>query len=213
MKPIYDFFKENNDKMENFYKGVNKHMEEHPDDNRWDVIEKTKPDEVLVMNTLIPHDEEYDRIEKSGKFLLNPQTEFYGTKWDFTIEGCNLNNVDEECITLAPSTAWSPPDKFCERLAKKYNVNITLQYEEGGVGFVGKEVYTNEGMVEQEFYENYYEGLYRLDIDTFWSMVESELENIEEDTTEEEFLKQFPYVGDADRKQLQQEFQEYQKQI
>lgn len=204
MKPLYDYFSEGQKVIDKYYEDVHKYREENPDakDNGigWE--------ENLVMNTLVPHDEEYDRIKKSGEYLVNPQQAFYGTKWDFDLREANLNQVDEDCITLAPSTAWSPPSEFCEKLAKKFNVEIVLQYEEGGVGFVGKELFTNEGMVEQEFYDNYYEGLYFLDKETFWSMVDYELDDLD-DITEEEFINKFPYLDEADQKQLREDFKEY----
>lgn len=209
MKPIYDYFNEGQKVIEKYYEDVKKYREENPDATDLGVSWEDN----LVMNTLIPHDEEYDAIEKSGEYLLNPQTEFYGTKWDFDLREANLISIEEEFVSFAPSTAWSPPTEFCERLAKRYNVEVTLQYEEGGVGFVGKEFFTNEGMVEQEHYDDYYLGLYNLDKETFWSMVESECENIDEDTTEEEFLKQFDFVSETDLKQIKEDFHEYKSQV
>jgi hypothetical protein len=210
MKPIYDFFVDSQNKLDEYSEKKKEYIKEHPELNMWSDVEGITMDEILVMNSLIPHDEEYDQIKESGQYLVNPQQAFYGTKWDFTFEESNIYEISEECIKLSPSTAWSPPTEFCEKLAKKYDVTINLQYEEGGVGFVGKELFTNEGMVEQEFYDDYYEGLYRLDVETFWSMVESELEDTDfEETTEEEFLNKFPYVDDVDRKQLQEDYQEY----
>lgn len=204
MKPLYDYFHEGQKVIDKYYEDVHQYRKDNPDatDNGigWE--------ENLVMNTLIPHDEEYKQIKESGEYLVNPQQAFYGTKWDFDLREANLNQVDEDCITLAPSTAWSPPTEFCEKLSKKFNVQIVLQYEEGGVGFVGKETFTNEGMVEQEFYDNYYEGLYFLDKETFWSMVDYELDDLV-DITEEEFVNKFPYLDDADKKQLREDYQEY----
>jgi hypothetical protein len=209
MKPIYDYFNEGQKVIEKYYEDCKKYREENPDATDYGVSWEDN----LVMNTLVPHDEEYDAIEKSGEFLLNPQTEFYGTKWDFDLREANVISIEEGFVSLAPSTAWSPPTEFCERLAKKYNVEVTLQYEEGGVGFVGKEFFTNEGMVEQEHYDDYYLGLYNLDKETFWSMVESECENIDEDTTEEEFLKQFDFVSETDLKSIKEDFHQYKSEL
>ena len=211
MKPIYDFFVDSQKKLDEYSNKKTQYIQEHPEFNYWDKIEGITMDEILVMNTLVPHDEEYERIKESGNFLLNPQTEFYGCKWDFDFEQANVINVTEEFISFAPSTAWAPPTAFCEKLSAKCNVQIVLNYEEGGVGFVGKETFTSEGMIEQEFYDDYYEGLYYLDKETFWSMVESELADLD-DITEEEFLNKFPYVNDSDREQLKNDYNEYKTQ-
>lgn len=204
MKPIYDYFNEGQKIIDKYYDDCKKYREENPDatDNgvSWE--------DNLVMNTLVPHDEEYQQIKESGNFLLNPQTRFYGTKWDFDLRESNLYEVSEESISLSPSTAWSPPSEFCERLAKKYNVQVSIQFEEGGVGFVGKELFTSEGMVEQEIYEDYLEGLYVLDNETFWSMVDFELDDLE-DLTEEEFLNKFPFVKEEDKETLREEYKQF----
>lgn len=163
--------------------------------------------DILVMNHLIPHDSEYKRIEKSGDFLLNPQTTFYGTKWDFTLTQANVINVTEEYVSLGPSTAWSPPSEFCEKLAKKYDVNVEINFEEGGVGFVGREVYNSDGLIEQEIYENYEEGLYKLDNETFWSNLDYSIEYaLENEETLESFMERYPYVTPEDRKEIEEEF-------
>jgi hypothetical protein len=204
MKPLYDYFNEGQKVIDKYYEDVHQYRKDNPDatDNGigWE--------ENLVMNTLVPHDEEYEEIKRTGDFILVPQDKFYGTKWDFDLREANLNQVDEDCITLAPSTAWSPPTEFCEKLCKKYNVEVSIQYEEGGVGFVGKETFNNEGLVEQEFYDDYYEGLYFLDKETFWSMMDSDLDDTE-DITEDEFIEKYPYLNEADQKQLRKDFKEY----
>ena len=205
MKPIITFFEEGQKKVDEYYKKKQEIVKEYPEFNMWDEIDGLMLEEQLVMNTLVPHDEDYEKIKESGDFLINPQQRFYGTKWDFDLREANLNEVREDYISLAPTTAWSPPSEFCERLAKKYKVEVSIQYEEGGVGFVGKEVYTIDGMKEQEFYEDYYEGLYNLDKETFWSMVDSELEDLD-DITEEEFLNKFPFVNDKDRETIKKDY-------
>jgi hypothetical protein len=174
MKPIYDFFKEN----------------------------ENNQGECLVMNTLVPHDDEYEAIKASGNFLLVPQVDFYGTKWDFDISEANLGEITEELITLSPSTAWSPPSEFCRRLTAKHKVHINISFEEGGIGFVGQEEFEGGEMTEQVMYDDYSEGMYRLDNDCFWESVA--INNIEYLLEEEEGIsfnqvheKMFSFITDA----------------
>jgi hypothetical protein len=157
MKPIYEFFKENQ--------------------NNTDI-------DCLVMSSLVPHDDEYNAIKESGEYLLNPQVNFYGTKWDFNVMEANITSINEDCITLAPSTAWSPPSEFCRRLSGKYGICVDIYYDEPGVGFVGEEEYCDGKLFAQTHYDNYLEGIYKLQPDTFW---ESAYENIEYYKKEEEF--------------------------
>lgn len=165
--------------------------------------------EILVMNHLIPHDAEYKRIEKSGNYLLNPQTSFYGTKWDFSLSEANVNDVQEDYVSLSPSTAWSPPSEFCEKLAKKYDVEVRIDYEEGGVGFVGREVYNSDGLIEQQVYEDYDRGLYFLDNESFWSNLESNIEYaMENEETLETFMERYSFVSEEDKEEIKQQFTE-----
>ena len=149
MKPIYDFFKENEN--------------------------STDPD-CLVMNNLVPHDEEYQRIKDNGDFIINPQDKFYGTKWDISIMEANIHSINEDCITLAPSTAWSPPTAFCKKLSKKYGVKVRIEFEEPGIGFVGVEEYDNGEIIEELIYNDYLVGIYELQRDTFWDTIQDNLE-------------------------------------
>jgi hypothetical protein len=207
MKPIIKFFEEGQEKVDSYYKDKQEFIKNNPEFNMWDPIEGFELEEQLVMSTLIPHDEDYERIKESGDFLINPQQKFYGTKWDFDLREANVDNLCDTYVTISPSTAWSPPSEFCERLAKKYNVDVILDFDECGEPMVGKEVFNSEGMVEQEFYsgDTYVEGLYFLDRESFWSMVDSELEELE-DITEEEFLSKFGYVCSEDLETIRNDF-------
>lgn len=205
MKPIYDFFHNGQKKVDEYYEKKKQYIKENPDKTIWDHVEGIELEEQLVMKTLVPHDEEYERIKVSGDFIINPQDRFYGTKWDFDLKESNLNEVTEERITLSPSTAWSPPSEFCQKLTKKYGVHVDITYEEGGAGFVGQEEFEDGEMTGQLFYNNYYEGLYHLENETFWSMVDSELDNYD-DITEEEFLSKFPFVSEKDREIIRNDF-------
>ena len=205
MKPIYDFFHNGQKKVDEYYEKKKQYIKENPDKTIWDHVERIELEEQLVMKTLVPHDEEYERIKVSGDFIINPQDRFYGTKWDFDLKESNVNEVTEERITLSPSTAWSPPSEFCQKLTKKYGVHVDITYEEGGAGFVGQEEFEDGEMTGQIFYNNYYEGLYHLENETFWSMVDSELDNYD-DITEEEFLSKFPFVSEKDREIIRNDF-------
>jgi hypothetical protein len=176
MKPIYDFFKEN---------------EEGSDE--------------LVMNALVPHDEDYNKIKEGGQFLLNPQTVFYGTKWDFEAREANIEIIDETSITITPDTAWSPPVEFCKRLSDKYKVDVVNFFDEPGIGFVGVHKYYSNGEEEIEEYENYMEGLYYLDNEKFWEELQYNMEfykNEEELSLETLKEKLFSFI--TDEKELEE---------
>ena len=212
MKPIYDYFESSQSEHEKFVEKRAVIHKENPE--AWKTIDEIcpPPKENLVMNTLVPHDEEYEKIKASGEYLLNPQTEFYGTKWDFDFTEANVNEISKECITFGPQTAWSPPSQFCQKLAIKYGVQVMVEYDEPGIGFIGKEVYYADGNCEEEIYEDYLEGTYVLQNDMFW---ENEVENHmtyskEEGKTFEETLQDmFSFITDEKEiKQLKEVYDE-----
>jgi len=184
MKPIYDFFKD----------------------------KETTDADCLVMSSLVPHDEEYEKIEASGEYLLNPQVNFYGTKWDFSIGEANVNDITEECITFGPQTAWSPPSEFCRRLTAKYDVRVEIKFDEPGIGFVGEEEFKGGEMIGQIFYEDYLEGMYHLEPDSFWeNEVYNNMEYCKEEgkTFEETLQDMFSFITkESEIKQLKEVYDE-----
>ena len=181
MKPIYDYFQKSEQALEEVNKLRREAVAAGKSMN--DALEQFQYEENLVMNTLVPRDAEYDRIVEQGDFLLNPQTTFYGTKWDFNFFEANLGSITEDEIIINPQTAWSPCNAFCQKLSAKYGVDVVIQYEEPGSAFIGRIEYSNGEIEEQEHYEDgdngtksYMRGLFELDRDLFWSRVESDLE-------------------------------------
>ena len=173
MKPIHDFFVEG---------------------------EKILNEDTFVMSTLVPEDGEFEKIKESGEFLLTPYTEFWGCKWDFTVNESNCD-ITPTLITLSPSTAWSPPEPFCKRLSEKYGVDVTIIFSECGNDFAGRGSYSNGEEIESVTY-TYREGMYYLDNEVFWSDVDSDLEwmfcenpNI---TLDEVLGSMYPFVTEAE---------------
>lgn len=136
-----------------------------------------------------------------------------GTKWDIFPP----MNVDytEGFLFMTFDTAWTPPSKFCEELAKQYDVTVEIIYMEQGNDFCGKEVYDINGSLEQSEY-SYMEGLYHFKEDDFEYEFENELDfytdsgekddsEIEEEVTDEQIretlMQKFDYISDyvADR--------------
>lgn len=155
-------------------------------------------DDDFVMSYLIPEDEDFNQIKESGEFILSPYVSFYGTKWDFTIADSNFDSSPTR-ITLSPPTAWSPPEPFCQRLSKKYGVDVSIKFSEGGNDFAGQSEYSNGEEVMSETY-SYREGLYYTDNETFWYEVESDIEWLmcenESATLDDVLGSMYPFITD-----------------
>jgi hypothetical protein len=175
MKPIYDLFKDSKS-----------------DEDTW------------VMTSLVAEDEEFEEIKSSGQYLLSPYVEYYGCKWDFLVEDCDLNDLNPTSLEFSVSTAWSPPEPFCLRLSEKYGVDVEITFFEGGANFAGRSYYSEGEEIESETY-SYREGMYYLDSEVFWIEVDSDMEWIfceNPDITLDEVLgSMYPFVTDEDDKE------------
>jgi hypothetical protein len=144
-----------------------------------------------IMATLVPPDEDYDKIVETGNYLLFPHSTFYGTKWDFTKEELNLVDVNEDGVSLSVDTAWAPCNEFLRRLCIKYKVNAENEYEEPGCDFAGRYTCDAEGNQNDESYP-WLEGVYKFDNDLFWMRIDDDefahIDSIEQLKEEYSFL-------------------------
>jgi hypothetical protein len=190
MKPLYDYFTES----ERIAQEVNKTRRDAMSAGmtREEALGEYPYPSNPVMCSVYPLDAEYDAIVAAGA-RTTPYSDFFGTKWDFDYIDADVVDISEDCITFSVLTAWSPCDPFCQKISKKFGVEVTIEYDEMGQAFVGKEVYDNGKLEEYHFYANtaetpcgYLEGFYHLDMDQFWANLESEMETYIEELDEPE---------------------------
>lgn len=168
----------------------------------YDLFNNQVPEvETLVMSTLVPENEEFEEIKNSGHFLLSPYVTYYGTKWDFNVSECDINNITPTSIDFSVATAWSPPEPFCKKLSEIYGVDVLITFSEGGCDFAGRSQYYNGEVIEDVTY-SYREGMYYLDTESFWMDVVCDLEwmfcenpNI---TMDEVLGQMYPFITDED---------------
>jgi hypothetical protein len=91
-------------------------------------------------------------------------------------------------------------------------VKVRIEFDEPGIGFIGVEEYDNGEMIEQIMYDDYLEGMYYLQPDSFW---ENEVTNTieyckEEEKTFDEVLKEnFGFITkESDVKALKEVWEE-----
>lgn len=139
---------------------------------------------------------------------------WWGCKWDvfYDDNGCwNLDEDDE--ISISVDTAWSPPEPFCQKLAEYFDVVVNIEYSESGNNFAGRAVYDKTGLVENEEYNDYMEGMYYINKDQFWNEVEyrldmwnDELQDNEDFDIDKTIAEDFAYCTDEERAQIKQDF-------
>lgn len=71
------------------------------------------------------------KVENYG---YNESVAHIGTKWDPTYD---INSDADEFITVYLQSAWSPPERGLLIVARKYGLDLVVEYEEGGCDFAG----------------------------------------------------------------------------
>lgn len=147
--------------------------------------------------------EDYD---KGGWW--NSNVNYWGTKWDVSVDDCNFV-FEDTTIHMSPPTAWAPPTGFCSLLAKKFKLDIVLSYDESGCDFCGKTIIDKKGELDDECYE-YIEGKYYFDNESFWYEVDSDIESYKDDIDEktiEEFIdERYSFVSEEDKIEITKMF-------
>jgi hypothetical protein len=70
-------------------------------------------------------------------------------------------------------------------------------------------VYNSDGLIEQEIYENYEEGLYNLENETFWENLDSSIEYaLENEEDLEDFMGRYYFVTPEDKQEIEKLYTE-----
>jgi hypothetical protein len=146
----------------------------------------------------------YQTAAQYDENWYNTNVNWFGTKWDISYDQYSFEYIKDE-ISFSCETAWSPPIPFMENLCKMYQVNGYIYYSEGGIGFTGETTFKwQDGeldVYDQEF--GFLEGMYFLSKEEFWSEVDYSLDCVsDEDQSLEDFLNQYMFVSQEDKKEL-----------
>lgn len=82
----------------------------------------------------------------------------WDTKWDASDVSLHESTWDENLLLeYRFNTAWAPPIKVIEELAKKYpDLNFHLSFDEPGMGFSGWRLYRHGELTRDEDYDQSY---------------------------------------------------------
>jgi hypothetical protein len=117
----------------------------------------------------------FDKIGETTTFSSeNYQTLFesvddvddWGSKWQVMYPDYS----GDDMMFITGESAWSPADGLWKKISKEYNVEITLQYSEPGMGFAGITSW-NSGEETDRQEMSYWEFIYETDIDYFWDEI------------------------------------------
>jgi hypothetical protein len=160
------------------------------------------------MQALIPLEgEEWERINEEKDYLLSPLSPFYGSKWYATRDDCSMFDTGYGYIIISVDSAWSPFVPFCQKVSKKYGVEVRIRFFESGCDFGGEEIFKN-GEQTHHFHAGYNEALYVLDRERFWYDIEHYLDSLkEEEHTWEDVVKDYPFLEPYDLERLKSEYE------
>ena len=166
---------------------------------------KLKNDEDIreFMNLFVP-------IKYNETTWYDDNIETWGTKWDIMIEdaGIDFNNSAIPELKMDFQSAWSPVNKFLEKLAIKFQVEISNFYYEGGCDFTGVFECNEDGVIRDET-ETYYYGCYKFNNDWFWNNCAEEYMSVLEDEPLEECLNFLNFFNNNDIEKFTEMYKEY----
>jgi hypothetical protein len=133
----------------------------------------------------------------------------FGTKWDVSPNESNIEFCDDK-ITMSPQTAWSPPVYFCEALSKDYGVKVELTFYEPGCDFAGRVTFDENGEVVEELDYTYYEGLFHMDNESFWTEIDEYYFPLDYEKTPDDYVKEnFFYLNADDKDKVVEKYKDY----
>lgn len=93
--------------------------------------------------------------------------EDWGSKWQ-------VINPDyypgDTMLFITGESAWGPADGLWQKISKDYNVEVTLEYAEPGMGFAGITSWSDGKEIDRQEM-SYFEHLYKNDNDYFWDEI------------------------------------------
>lgn len=122
----------------------------------------------------------------------------WGSKWQVMYpeyyEGDTIMYITGE-------SAWAPADGLWKKISKDYNVEVTLDYSEPGMGFAGTTVWC-DGEETDRSEMSYWEYLYQSDSEYFWEEIGYKCECYTLDEVIEELGEIYNEFDDSEREKL-----------
>jgi len=125
----------------------------------------------------------------------------YGTRWwDFEVQR------ERGEINVSGDSAWSPPIELIKQICIEYKVHASIEYEEPGCDFGGRVEFDELGKVVEEIEMPYSEWRYYSDPDHIVNIVSDMEDYIEFYNSEEDMLKEYPFLNKQDTEYLIEEY-------
>lgn len=148
----------------------------------------------------------FDRIGENTNFSSeNYQTLFesiddvedWGSKWQTMYPDYSGDNM----MFITGESAWSPADGLWKKISKEYNVEVTLEYSEPGMGFAGFTTWSDgEETDRQEM--SYFEYLYETDSEYFWEEIGYKCEYSSLEEVIEDLGELYENMDESDKEKL-----------
>jgi len=126
---------------------------------------------------------------------------YYGTRWwDFEIQR------ERGEIIISGDSAWAPPIELIRQICIEYKVYASIEYEESGCDFGGRSEFNEAGEIIEEIEMPYNEWRYYSDPEYIVNLIEDMEEHIEFYNSEDEMLRDFPFLNKQDTEYMIKEY-------
>ncbi len=151
-----------------------------------------------------------EQIEKNGSlgsqeyellFESIDDVEDWGSKWQV------FSNIDysegDTMIFIDGYSAWTPAEGLWKKMSKDFNVSVTCEYSEPGMGFAGITTWVDGEETDREEM-TYYEYLYNNDNEYFWEDLGYQCECSTLEDIVENLGEVYENFDDDERQQLEE---------
>jgi len=146
------------------------------------------------------HSENYGILFESVE-----DVEDWGSKWQ------NFSEVEyyngDDVMFINGESAWGPADGLWKKISKDFNVSVTCEYSEPGMGFAGITTWTDGEETDREEM-SYDEYLYEYDNEYFWENLGYDCECFTFDEIVERLGSVYHNFDDYEKQQLKDIHQE-----
>jgi hypothetical protein len=151
----------------------------------------------------------FDKIGKTTNFHVeNYQTLFesiddvddWSSKWQV------MNTeyyTGDDTMYITGESAWGPADGLWKKISKDYNLHITLDYSEPGMGFAGITTW-NDGVETDRQEMSYWQYIYNNDTEYFWDEIGYKCECFTLEEVIDDLGEIYENMNDSEKEKVQE---------
>ena len=126
--------------------------------------------------------------------------EDWGSKWQVIYPDYYTGDT---MLFITGESAWGPADGLWQKISKDYNVEVTLEYAEPGMGFAGITSWSDGKEIDRQEM-SYFEHLYKNDNGYFWDEIGYKCEYSSLEEVIDDLGEVYENMNDSEKERIQE---------